>query len=207
MEPIRSEAKVKKLIEHVLEYGLKRDSILILFALNTLLRINDILDLKYENVFDKNGNVKEYIDIIEKKSVNKIDNPERPLKRKTQRIKLSKDFKIELKRYSEEMEMEPGDYLFYSTDDPTTHMHRKTAWRRMSKYGKAVGIKLVGCHGLRKTGAYQMRMKGIPIAIISKMLGHTSEAQTRKYIGIDQDEVDRAVEEVNFSFNRILKEY
>ena len=207
MEPIRSERKIRELITFILENGFKRDAILVLFSLNTLLRVSDMIDIKYEQLFDENGNVREYVDIVEKKSIIKAENTTRKSKKKTRRIKLPADFAKELKFYAFELEMKEGDYIFYSTENPKDHMHRKTVWRRMSKYGKAVGIDNLGCHGLRKTGAYQMWKKGIPVSVVSRQLGHTSEAQTKRYIGISQDEIDKAVENMNFSFARILKDY
>lgn len=207
MEPIRDPRKIRELIQYVLDNGYKRDAILILFSLNTLLRISDMLDIKYEDIFDQNGKVRDYFDVIEKKSVNKLEKPTVRSRKKTRRIKLPGDFAEELTKYAEELEMAPGDYFFYSTIDPSQPMHRKTAWRRMKKYGEQLNIDHLGCHGLRKTGGYQMWKKGVPIRVISELYGHTNTTQTMVYISINQDEVDGALEKMNFSFTRILREY
>jgi len=207
MEPIRSEKTVKRLIEYILKYGFKRDAILVLFGLNTLLRISDMLDITYEQIFDESGNIREYFDIIEKKSLRKAQNPTKRPKVKVRRIKIPAEFGKELKRYAEDLEMVSGDYFFYSTEDPTKAMHRKTSWRRLRNYGKKTGIALLGCHGIRKTGGYLMWKKGIPIRTISELYGHTNVSQTMQYISLNQDICDEAVKKMNFSFTHILNNY
>ena len=49
----------------------------------------------------------------------------------------------------------------------------------------------VGAHTLRKTHAYQMRKRfGISWEVISKRLNHSNPAITRRYIGVQDDEVE-----------------
>jgi len=207
MEPVRDPKKIRELIKYILDNGYKRDSILVLFSLNTLLRVSDMIDIKYEQLFDENRNIREYFDVTEKKSISKAQNPTRKLKKKVRRIKLPADFARELKKYADDLEMRKGDYFFYSSEDPNSHIHRKTVWRRMSRYGAAVGIDNLGCHGLRKSGAFLMWKKGVAIRVVSELLGHTNIAQTFRYIGVNQQMIDEAMERVNFSFARILKDY
>ena len=207
MEPIRNPQKIRELIKYVLYKGYKRDGILILFALNTLLRVSDMIDIKYEQLFDQNGEVREYFDIQINKSMRRSKENGKVIKVKTRRIRLPNDFCKELKKYADDYDMAPGDYIFYSTEEPTQHVHRKTIWRRLSRYAYAVGIEKLGTHGLRKTGAFQLWKKGVPIRVISQMLNHSSIAQTLQYISINQEMIDKAVESMNFSFSRILKNY
>ena len=46
-----------------------------------------------------------------------------------------------------------------------------------------------GSHTLRKTWGYHQRMNGASVALISRALGHTSEAQTLAYLGILAEEI------------------
>ena len=46
-----------------------------------------------------------------------------------------------------------------------------------------------GSHSLRKTWGYHQRMNGASVALISRALGHTSEAQTLAYLGILSEEI------------------
>jgi len=56
--------------------------------------------------------------------------------------------------------------------------------------------KLIGMHTLRKTWGYQARKKGITIEQISEKLGHRSSIVTKRYIGINQDEINKIEDEV-----------
>ena len=53
-----------------------------------------------------------------------------------------------------------------------------------------------GTHTLRKTWGYQARKKGITIEQISEKLGHRSSIVTKRYIGINQDEINKIEDEV-----------
>ena len=44
-------------------------------------------------------------------------------------------------------------------------------------------------HSLRKTWGYDQRINGASLALIARAYGHTSEAQTLRYIGITDEEV------------------
>lgn len=51
-------------------------------------------------------------------------------------------------------------------------------------------------HTLRKTWGYQARKKDITIEQISEKLGHRSSIVTKRYIGINQDEINKIEDEV-----------
>jgi len=52
-----------------------------------------------------------------------------------------------------------------------------------ARLGKKAGIeKRVHPHGLRHTGAAEMRAEGVDIGVISRQLGHTTVATTSRYI-------------------------
>ena len=65
-------------------------------------------------------------------------------------------------------------------------------------WGKEVGLKTdnLGTHTLRKTWGYQARKKGITIEQISAKLGHRSTIVTKRYIGINQDEINKIEDQV-----------
>lgn len=52
VEPIRSEKKIKDLKKYLLGAGNMRNYALIVLGLNTALRISDILQLTWEDVYD-----------------------------------------------------------------------------------------------------------------------------------------------------------
>ena len=51
----------------------------------------------------------------------------------------------------------------------------------------------VGCHSLRKTFGYLMHQHDVPLAVIGSALNHTDPAVTRRYIGLEADDVNNAI--------------
>ena len=49
-----------------------------------------------------------------------------------------------------------------------------------------------GSHTLRKTYGFHLRRLGVPIETLMKVFGHSSQAITLRYIGIEQQEIDDA---------------
>ena len=68
VEPIRSIKKIRKMISHMeLKYS-KRDALLFRMGINTILRVGDILSLRYCDVFDENGDFRQYLILNEQKT-------------------------------------------------------------------------------------------------------------------------------------------
>jgi integrase len=61
--------------------------------------------------------------------------------------------------------------------------------------GEELNLKL-GTHSMRKTRGYHLYHKTQDIARVMKMLRHSSEATTLRYIGITQEEIDKDFEEL-----------
>ncbi|WP_419865699.1 tyrosine-type recombinase/integrase [Bacillus dakarensis] len=51
----------------------------------------------------------------------------------------------------------------------------------------------IGTHSLRKTFGYFAYQQGIDLAMIQKLLNHSSQAETLRYIGITQEQMDEVV--------------
>jgi integrase len=68
------------------------------------------------------------------------------------------------------------------------------AWRILNSAAKALGLPDVGTHTMRKTFGYHFYRKTKDIALVQYVLGHSSPSNTRYYIGITDDEVERAME-------------
>ncbi|WP_429822016.1 tyrosine-type recombinase/integrase [Domibacillus aminovorans] len=63
----------------------------------------------------------------------------------------------------------------------------------MQEAAQQLGLKNIGTHSLRKTFAYHQYQAGTDIVLLQDMLNHSSPSVTLRYIGITQDEKDRAV--------------
>jgi|TARA_B100000700_G_C14967254_1_gene819479 integrase len=87
-------------------------------------------------------------------------------------------------------------YLFqsyrnqWSKNTAARPLSRRYVSRVFAAIGEEVGISL-GTHSMRKTRGYHLYKKTNDIARVMKMLRHSSEAVTLRYIGITQEDVDR----------------
>jgi integrase len=185
VEPIRNKEKVFAIKQYILSdhYSEKyraRDYLLFVFGINSALRISDLLSLQVKDVFNSQGEIKESFKI-------RIGKTKREMK-----ILINESVRKALKYYFDKEKFPgPNDYLF------KTHTGQKLdrirAWVLIKKWVKAVGLDPAnyGTHTLRKTWGYHSRKNfGIPIELISEKLGHKSNAVTKRYIGISQEEIN-----------------
>jgi integrase len=161
-----------------------RNYCLIKIGLNTALRINDILHLRYDDVF--NGKkVRDHITVRERKTD------------KTNTIFLNKEVKESLTLYRKEliktdMYKLGNPYLFPSPRKKGAPLSRFQAYRIICTAAKASGeSENVSCHSLRKTFGYQAWKKGKDPMVIMLIFNHSSLNITKRYLCIEQDDKDR----------------
>ncbi len=151
-----------------------RDLLLFTLGINTLLRISDLLTLKAEDVSGT------HIEIRESKTG------------KHKRIKLNDAARKAIRELAP-----PTGWLFPSRKGDR-HISRVQAYRVLNKAAERAGIiervGAFGCHSLRKTGAYHAYKNGMDLALVMRMLNHSSEKETLRYIGITQHSTDHAYE-------------
>lgn len=175
VQPIRDKKIIERMKNELLKRG-TRDFMLFLVGINTGLRISDILTLKVEDVRDK-----EHIVIKEKKTD------------KLKRIKIN-GLKEELDKYIENMGDE--DYLFKSQKGENKPITRVQAYRILNEAAKIVGIQdEIGTHTLRKTFGYHFYQKTKDVALLQELFNHSAPSVTLRYIGINQDILDKAMDD------------
>lgn len=112
---------------------------------------------------------------------------------KTRDIKLSST----VVKLAQKLDGDDDSYVFQSRKGVNKPISRVQAYRVLNAAAVRAGINIdIGTHTLRKTFGYQLYSKGINITRIMKVFGHSSEAQTLKYIGITADEIDAAYEAI-----------
>lgn len=159
-----------------------RNYALIIFGLNSALRISDILGLHWYDI-RKNGRYNTHISVTEKKTG------------KINRIVLNKSsifafeqlrsFLIEEKKYDEQ------NYIFCSQKYPYNNIGRSQAFRIVKKAAIYCGLTdNVSCHSLRKTFGYFAWKQGTPPALLMSIYNHSSYEITKRYLCIDQSEKD-----------------
>lgn len=173
VDPIRDKSKIRKIIFDLKRDHRERDMIMILIGIYTGLRISDILKLKVKDVKDKTS-----IRTKEKKT------------KKYKSIAIHEELYKELKVYCRERMGE--EYLIKSREGDNNPISRVQAYRIIKKLQYDYKIEdNLGCHSLRKTYGYNMYEKN-DISIVQKALNHTSQADTIRYIGVEEEEINRA---------------
>ena len=188
VEPIRSIKKIRKMISHMEDKYSKRDALLFRMGINTILRVGDILSLRYCDIYDENGDFRRYLILSEQKT------------KKEKKIKLNDKIREEIDSYCRHFELDSDDYIFMSHRSPDAPLDRIQAWRILKQAAKECGIDNFGTHSMRKTLAYQIYKETKNLALVMHMLNHQSSKQTMRYIGINQDEMDNVYKNPKFQF-------
>ncbi|OTZ89685.1 site-specific integrase [Bacillus thuringiensis serovar darmstadiensis] len=150
-----------------------RNYILFVMGINTGLRISDILKLK---VGDVQGS---HISMREMKTG------------KQKRIQITSSLKRELKWFNEGRGVE--EYLLKSRKGKNRPIGRSMAYKILKSTAAEFGLDEIGTHTLRKTYGYHMYMQTKNIALLMEIFNHSSEKVTLRYIGVNQDAMDKAM--------------
>jgi integrase len=172
VQPIRDPEKVEE-IKLFLKEQNERNYMLFLIGINTGLRISDILKLK---VSDVKGT---HISIREKKTG------------KQKRIRITPSLKRELIRYIKGKS--DDEYLFKSRKGRNKPIGRSMAYKILRKTAERFHLDEIGTHTLRKTFGYHFYQQTKDVAMLQVIFNHSSPAITLKYIGVNQDSMDRAM--------------
>lgn len=175
-QPIRNRKDIE-LLKMYLKQKSSRNYLLLVMLMNTNLRVSDGIDLKVSDVAD-GKKIKEHISLTEKKT------------RKYKKIRINESLSDAIKEFIKQESPSPEDYLFKSRKGDN-HISRQQAHKILADAADWIGLKeSVSAHSLRKTWAYHAIKNGTDINLLSEALNHSSQAITRKYIGITQDDVD-----------------
>ena len=178
VEPIKS----KKDIEAVEQYLLKRNRrnhLIFIFGINTGLRVSDILGLNIADVANKT-----YVEIREKKTG------------KYKRFPLNNKLREFIKNYlkterKQVYTLDKKEPLFVGKKH--CRLDRSQVYRFLNDACNEVGLSInIGTHTMRKTFGFHNYKQFNDIALLQKILNHSSPAITLRYIGVDQDEIDNS---------------
>ncbi len=166
-----------------------RNRVLIIFALNTALRISDILSLQWGEVYDfQFEHFKTHITLKEKKTKKRST-----IKMNNKIIDILTEFKLCLE---EKRELLPELFLF-SHANKNIPISRVQAFRIIKEAGHYFEIPGdISCHSLRKTFGYHAWKNGINPVVLVEIYNHSSYTITKRYLGIDQDERDDVFETI-----------
>ncbi|MED4017504.1 tyrosine-type recombinase/integrase [Sutcliffiella cohnii] len=146
-----------------------RDYLLFVMGINTGLRISELLCLRWEDVLDNDGDVKEFLQL-----------PNLPP------IYLNQQVQISISEYLNN-ELPNQDHFIFQSKKLSGPISRQQAYRIINSAAKEVGIPdKIGTHTLRKTYGYHAFNKGIAISLLQKIFNHTSSSETLRYLGISK---------------------
>ncbi|EOQ06900.1 site-specific integrase [Bacillus cereus] len=172
VQPIRDTEQIQQIKEYLKEKN-ARNYILFVMGINTGLRISDILKLR---VGDLKGS---HISMREMKTG------------KQKRIQITAALKRELRWFNENRE--DDEYLLKSRQGKNRPIGRSMAYKILSGAAAEFGLDEIGTHTLRKTYGYHMYMQTKNIALLMEIFNHSSEKVTLRYIGVNQDAMDKAM--------------
>ncbi|MEQ6355934.1 tyrosine-type recombinase/integrase [Lysinibacillus sp. M3] len=188
VQPIRDMDKIIDVQEFLASKN-KRDELLFCFGIYTGLRISDILRVKKGDVYNKD--VFYVTEIKTKKSRKKS----RKVTSK-RRIPIVPELKRMINAYGKELRDE--EYLFKSRQGRNQPITRVRAYDILREAAFACGLSEIGTHTLRKTFGYHIYMDTKDVALLQDIFGHSAPYITLKYIGVNQDAIDKAYSKLRF---------
>lgn len=192
---------IRKALKNNFRYG-KRNLMIFDFSYFTLLRMVDVLRIRYSDVYDKNGNIKKYFTIQEQKT-----GKDRPVWLNVGKLT---DELEQYRKWLKQEHMDNSEWLF-PVKYPEVHIHNVKSNHRdrpLSRHRYYLILKKVqhiiklpyslGNHTARKTQAWNFYVKSnYNIGSLMKLLNHSSESATLHYIGESQRNLLTELQNVN----------
>lgn len=195
IRPIKNEHDLKLVQETLLDnfrYG-RRNYTIFQLGMMTMLRVSDVLKLKYQDIYDEAGNVKDEAYVVDKKT----NKPNKLYVKKARTDLSAYQHWLTVNQINSEwlfpsLKPNPTAYI------PDNHINERQFYRIMYKVADLTGINHLGTHTMRKTGAYKVYEQTHNIALVMKLLNHSSEAMTLAYLGLDQTTIETALDNIDF---------
>lgn len=183
MQPIREKEDIIRMKNYFIQRGEYRNYTLLVVGLNLPLRISDILNIHWSDVYnEKVQNYNRHVVVTEKKT------------NKKNRMLLNRNV-IEaldfLRLHMNSFNIK--EYIFMSPVNYNYPLSRVSVYLIIKKAAQELGLEDIGCHSLRKTFGYHAWKQGIPLAVIMELYNHSSISITKRYLGIEQDDLDEAL--------------
>lgn len=185
VEPIKDRKLVKKMIDELASRS-ERDALLAKLGFYTNLRISDILQLQAKHFYTEGGKPSTYIRLNEQKT------------KKSKLVRINNELKRGVYPYIHDYEIKMDEYLIFSIKYPERPITRQAAWLILKNAAKRCGIEKFGPHSMRKTFGWFVYSETKDLLLVMNLLNHSDPRVTRRYIGLDQEDMDRAYMAISF---------
>lgn len=190
-QPIRDVEDLKKIKEYYLEVRPnRRNYLLIVFGMNSALRISDILSLQWEQVYDfAREGYRQHLRLTEQKTG------------KQSTIFLNQNIRQALQEYRQGLiqqgkEIQTDTFLFSHSNKnvPITRVQAFRIIKTAADYYHIPGV--ICCHSLRKTFGYHAWKQGVSPVLLVNIYNHSSYTVTKRYLGIEQEDRDKIFRDI-----------
>lgn len=178
VEPIRDLEKLESMCAYLEETN-PRNNVLFSMGIYTGLRIGDILKLRVKDVHDK-----KFIILKENKTG------------KTKPILVNSILRKILKEYTKDKNQ--NEFLIKSREQTNKAIDRVMAYKIIKDVGEMFGIDNLGTHTMRKTFGYHYYKRTHDVVMLQKLFNHSSATITLRYIGIEQDDLNKAYRDIKY---------
>ena len=185
VEPFKNKKDIEKMKQYLKGKDNLRDYTIFVVGINVGLRAGDLLGLKWADVLNENGTIKDNLLITEEKTS------------KTKELTLNNSVKDALSEYLKSLQGLESDYVF-SSRKGNEHLQVRSLHRIIKQATRDLNIKgNYGTHSLRKTFGYHRYKAGIPLGVIQKLLNHSNSITTLSYIGMTNKEMQETFTIIN----------
>lgn len=187
-QPIRDTQDLTALREFYLkDEPNMRNYVLICLGVNSALRISDLLELKWKDVYNfKDENFKKHLITYEKKTG------------KETWIAINENARNGLQEYMKFLKKISGEDYIFKGKNNGGHLSRSQAFQIIKHAAGELNLENgISCHSMRKTFGYYAWKCGTPPAVLMDIYNHSSYEITKRYLGIKQDDKDSVFLNVN----------
>jgi len=174
VSPIKDTDDIQAMKDYLKEWN-EMYYMLFITGLNTGLRVGDILTLKVKDVQGW------HIKLRERKTGKQISR------------RMTKELKREMRKYVEGKPFH--HFLFKSRQGGNKAITRERAYQIIHEAAEELGIDNVGTHTMRKTFGYHHYKNNKDVALLMVLFNHASPDITLRYIGIQQDQQDKSMDD------------
>ena len=161
-----------------------RDATMLLFTHLCGLRIGEVAALRFDDILDANGTVRDEMTLDAARTKSK----------RARKIFLPKQMQRQLREYVNSLNKQPQHGYLFSTQKQA-HFSANTATQHLQRLYARAGISGATSHSGRRTWLTALSQRGVSVFVLAEMAGHRSIQTTQRYVSVN-DEMKRNAAEL-----------